>query len=108
MHVLDTDGGEPERVTDLPLGAGAPVWSPDSARLAFSAPVDPGTGGPLVADRLDYQADGAGMFGSVRSQVHVVDARIRRLPAAHRRHRTCARARVVARRQHDRVHARGG
>ncbi len=73
MHVLDTDGGEPERVTDLPLGAGAPVWSPDSARLAFSAPVDPGTGGPLVADRLDYQADGAGMFGSVRSQVHVVE-----------------------------------
>ena len=29
--------------------------------------------GPLVADRLDYQADGSGMFGAVRSQVHVVD-----------------------------------
>ena len=74
IHLLPTDGGEPERVTDLPLGAGAPVWSPDSARLAFAAPVDPGTGGgPLVAHRLDYQADGSGMFGAVRNQVHVLD-----------------------------------
>ena len=73
VHLLATDGGEPEQVTDLPLGAGAPVWSPDGARLAFTAPVDPGSAGPLVADRLDYQADGSGMFGAVRSQVHVVD-----------------------------------
>ena len=73
VHLLPIDGGEPERVTDLALGAGTPAWSPDGARLAFAAPVDPGTGGPLVADRLDYQADGSGMFGAVRSQVHVVD-----------------------------------
>ncbi len=73
LHVLATDGGEPEPVTDLPLGAGAPAWSPDGARLAFAAPVDPGAGGPLVADRLDYQADGSGMFGAVRNQVHLVD-----------------------------------
>ena len=74
VHVLAAGGGEPERVTDLPLGAGAPVWSPDGARLAFSASVDPTDGsGPLVAQRLDYQADGAGMFGKVRSQLHVLD-----------------------------------
>ena len=73
VHLLPIEGGEPERVTDLALGAGNPAWSPDGARLAFAAPVDPGTGGPLVADRLDYQADGSGMFGAVRSQVHVVD-----------------------------------
>ena len=73
LHLLPTDGGEPERVTDLPLGAGAPVWSPDGTRLAFAAPVDPGTDGPLVADRLDYQADGSGMYGAVRNQLHVLD-----------------------------------
>jgi dipeptidyl aminopeptidase/acylaminoacyl peptidase len=74
VHVVSPAGGEPERLTDLALGAGAPVWSPDGARLAFSAPVDP-TGGaePMVARRLDYQADGAGMFGPVRQQVHVLD-----------------------------------
>ncbi|MEP9361325.1 serine hydrolase [Nocardioides sp. CN2-186] len=77
VHVLVADGGEPEKVTDLPLGAGAPVWSPDSARIAFTAAVDPagdaGGTGPLVTKGIDYQADGAGMFGAVRNQLHVVD-----------------------------------
>src|SRR5262249_6481864 len=74
VHLLAADGGEPEKLTDLALGAGAPVWSPDGTRVAFSAPVDPGDGtGPLVSDRLDYQADGSGMFGAARAQLHVVD-----------------------------------
>ncbi|WP_028635860.1 serine hydrolase [Nocardioides sp. URHA0032] len=73
VHVLPVDGGEPEKVTDLALGAGAPVWSPDSARIAFTAAVDPTDGtGPLVTRGIDYQADGAGVFGQVRSQLHVV------------------------------------
>ncbi len=74
VHVLPAEGGEPEKVTDLPLGAGAPVWSPGSERIAFTAAVDPTDGtGPLVTRRVDYQADGAGMFGAVRNQLHVVD-----------------------------------
>ncbi|MBB3674268.1 dipeptidyl aminopeptidase/acylaminoacyl peptidase [Modestobacter versicolor] len=28
LHLLAVSGGEAERVTDLPAGAGAPVWSP--------------------------------------------------------------------------------
>src|SRR5215467_14604414 len=28
LHVMPTDGGESRAVTDQPLGAGAPVWSP--------------------------------------------------------------------------------
>ncbi len=74
LAVLDAGGGEPERVTDLPLGAGAPRWSPDGRRLAFTAPVDPTGGkGPMVSDGVDYQADGRGMYGQVRTQVHVLD-----------------------------------
>ena len=50
------------------------MWSPTGERLAFAAPVDPTDGsGPLVARRVDYQADGAGFFGAVRNHVHVVD-----------------------------------
>lgn len=83
VHVLavgDLDGGDAERVTDLPRGAGAPAWSPDGTRLAFTAAVDPApapAAAPLVAARLDYQADGAGMFGAVRNQLHVLDLETR-------------------------------
>ena len=37
--VLPTAGGAPRRLTDHHLGAGAPVWSPDSRRLAYIARV---------------------------------------------------------------------
>lgn len=84
--MLPRDGGEPERLTSLPLGAGAPLWSPDGTKIAFRAPVDPRAvpgeddaarakraNAPLVTDRLDYQADGAGLLGPVRRHLHVLD-----------------------------------
>ncbi len=79
LWVLPSDGGEPEQLTTLPLGAGAPKWSPDGTRVAFSAPVDtaPVEGGsddaPIVTDRLDYQADGAGWLKTVRKHIHVLE-----------------------------------
>src|SRR3954465_3246983 len=39
VHLLPTAGGDARRLTDLHLGAGAPVWAPDSRRLAFTARV---------------------------------------------------------------------
>jgi len=79
LWTLPAAGGEPTRLTTLPLGAGAPVWSPDGAYIAFTAPVDiasadgPDPATPLVSERIDYQADGAGFLGTMRMHVHVLD-----------------------------------
>jgi len=89
IWVLPADGGEPERVTSLPFGAGAPAWSPDGTKIAFAARVDlsspagPRAGdevarakratSPVVTQRLNYKADGAGVFGTARRHLHVLD-----------------------------------
>ena len=86
LWLLPSAGGEPEQLTTLPLGAGTPVWSPDGATIAFSAPIDIVAGAgeddairgkrakaPIVTDRLDYQADGAGLLRTMRTHLHVLD-----------------------------------
>ena len=36
IFLLSMDGGEARPLTDLPKGAGGPVWSPDGHSIAFS------------------------------------------------------------------------
>ncbi|MEU3623714.1 serine hydrolase [Amycolatopsis coloradensis] len=79
---LPSSGGEAERITELPLGAGAPVWSPDGGKIAFSAAVDlaggePASNASVVADRLDFKADGAGLIKTIRKHLHVLDVATR-------------------------------
>ena len=88
LHLLSLHGGEARRLTDLPDGAGAPVWSPDASRIAFTAPVrtgpstDPSTDdvdpdedrcAPISTTRLGYKADGTGYLGPTRAHLHVLD-----------------------------------
>ncbi|MFI6306161.1 serine hydrolase [Amycolatopsis thailandensis] len=78
LWFLPSSGGEAEQITELPLGAGAPVWSPDGGKIAFSAAVDlaggePAPNAPVVADRLDFKADGAGLIKTIRKHLHVLD-----------------------------------
>lgn len=41
IYLLPMAGGESWRVTDLPRGAGSPVWSPDSKSIAFTSTTSP-------------------------------------------------------------------
>ncbi|MEO5652404.1 MAG: S9 family peptidase [Marmoricola sp.] len=89
VHVTGIAGGEPLCLTDHPLGAGAPVWSPDGTRLAYSARV-PETGryGTEDADgkkpeagaeparlvtELSYRRDDLGYTRDRRQHLFVLD-----------------------------------
>ncbi|MFJ7215701.1 alpha/beta fold hydrolase [Amycolatopsis sp. NPDC098790] len=90
LHVMPADGGDARRVTSLHLGAGEPVWAPDSRRIAFTARVpEPGRYGTEDADgetpepaaeaprritRMDYRIDDIGFLRDRVQRLFVVDA----------------------------------
>lgn len=80
VHVLPADGGEPWKVTSHPLGAGAPRWSPDSTRIAYTARVpephryvdrEPGKEPPRRITQLKYRLDDLGFANDRRTHVFV-------------------------------------
>ena len=76
VWLLPVDGGEARCLTDLPLGVGELVWSPDSSRLAVTAPQLPEEAepqDPVVVTRLVSKADGMGRLGPMTVHAHVVE-----------------------------------
>lgn len=85
LHVVPAAGGEPLRLTDAPLGVGAPRWSPDGRRIAYAARVPEqgryGTTEGVSADAeparlittLRYRGDGVGFLLGRPYQLFVVD-----------------------------------
>ncbi|MDP9482448.1 MAG: S9 family peptidase, partial [Chloroflexota bacterium] len=95
IHVLSLDGGEAQRLTDLPRGVVGFSWSPDGKRLAVLSssrgatrdedrrkrgkgrkadPADPPRSDYRFADRLSYQYNGAGYIVGKETELWVVDA----------------------------------
>ncbi len=89
LHVMSAAGGDARRLTDLELGAGVPVWSPDSTRLAFTSRVpERGRYGTALDDgdvptpdaeaprhilRMDYRFDDIGFTGDRQPRLFTVD-----------------------------------
>jgi dipeptidyl aminopeptidase/acylaminoacyl peptidase len=85
LAVLPLEGGELWVLTDHPLGAGPPVWSPDSSRIAYAVRVPEegryGTLDGVTADKeaprrintLQYRLDSLGFTLDRWQQVFVVD-----------------------------------
>jgi len=77
VHVVEAGGGEPRRLTDAPLGASSPRFSPDGTRIAYLARVpdegryvedgNPAAESPRHITELRYRSDGLG-FGRDRPQ----------------------------------------
>ncbi|MGI8627159.1 MAG: prolyl oligopeptidase family serine peptidase [Geodermatophilaceae bacterium] len=85
LYVVEVGGGEPVLLTDSPLGAGAPRWSPDSRQIAFVARVPEqgryGTDEDVSADaepprlitKFAYRADDLGYTNDRRNHLFVLD-----------------------------------
>ncbi|MBS2548411.1 S9 family peptidase [Catenulispora sp. NL8] len=77
LHLIRVDGGEARQLTteeSRAPGAGPAAWSPDGTRIAFSAldaPRSPDA--PVVVEELHWKVDGAGVVGTARTQIFVVD-----------------------------------
>jgi dipeptidyl aminopeptidase/acylaminoacyl peptidase len=83
VYLLPTAGGDAQQITDIAGGAGAPVWSPDSTKIAFSTRVpDEGRYGqdekvtpdkepPRRITGLQYRFDNVGFILDRRSQIFV-------------------------------------
>ena len=90
LHVMPSDGGEARKLTSLHLGAGEPVWAPDSRRIAFTARVpeagrygtpdadgetpEPAAEAPRRITRMDYRIDDVGFLRDRMQRLFVVDA----------------------------------
>jgi dipeptidyl aminopeptidase/acylaminoacyl peptidase len=78
LYVIDVDGGEAKKLTDLEKGVESPRWSPDGKSILFISEVervDRGESDVKVIDRLSYKFNGRGFFENYRKHIFTVPAK---------------------------------
>ncbi|WP_245702686.1 S9 family peptidase [Arthrobacter subterraneus] len=85
VYITDGRGGEPQQLTDRPLGVSSFEWSPDSRRLVLSARVpedgrygtvdgvSAGQEDPRLVSSFKYRMNGVGYTRDKRSQLFLLD-----------------------------------
>lgn len=83
VFLVESTGGEPVQLTEAPLGAAEPRFSPDGARISFVARVPepgryepdgkPGSEEPRHITELRYRSDGVGFVRDRPQHVFVLD-----------------------------------
>ena len=57
LYVIRVDGGEAEKVIEMPLAVSAPRWMPDGRRIVFAADVLPKLAGDLPAMKAELKRE---------------------------------------------------
>ncbi len=91
IHLLPMEGGEARPLTEMPKGAGEPVWSPDGRSISFNSPTlakdfekkkddAPPESDVRVITRAEYRENGEGYLDFERpDHIWIVD--VPRVPA---------------------------
>ncbi|WP_084442897.1 S9 family peptidase [Arthrobacter sp. CAL618] len=85
LMIVDSRGGEPQRLTDQKMGVGSFSFSPDSSKLTFTSRVPehgrygtvdgvgPGLEDPRLISTFKYRMNGLGYSLDKRTQIFVLD-----------------------------------
>lgn len=89
IYLLSMSGGEARPLTDMPKGAGEPVWSPDGHKIAFPSTTLPGDFEPKrddaeksdvrVITSAKYRMNGAGYL---QRESHIWDVEVPAIPGS--------------------------
>jgi dipeptidyl aminopeptidase/acylaminoacyl peptidase len=75
LYMINTAGGEAQRITSLETGISKPIWSPDEKTILFNSrvwePKKPDTD-VVVVKRIWYKLNGVGLFAGKRVHLFTV------------------------------------
>jgi dipeptidyl aminopeptidase/acylaminoacyl peptidase len=93
VFLLDREGGEPQKLTDVKGGVSGHEWSPDSKRLVLTVrdpdpdadrpptadTTRPRPSSPIVVERYRFKEDGQGYLGNRQTHLYLFDVESKKI-----------------------------